>query len=89
MQLFRVRPGDDLLIDTDESEDNGAWDIDIEGVAHRRVATTFACRRESSPRPVTGTSAVVACARQGSRFVSQRPSRPELRRQERRSSVPS
>ena len=33
VQLFRVQPGADLLIDTDESEDNGAWDIDIEGGA--------------------------------------------------------
>ena len=35
VRLFFVRPGAavDPLIDTDRSEDNGAWDIDIEGGA--------------------------------------------------------
>ena len=31
VRLFRARPGDDRLIDTDSSEDNGSWSIDVEG----------------------------------------------------------
>ena len=31
VRLFRVRPGADQLIDTDKSEDNGTWSIDVEG----------------------------------------------------------
>ena len=31
VRLFRARPGADQLIDTDSSEDNGSWSIDVEG----------------------------------------------------------
>lgn len=31
VRVFRVRRGDDQLIDTDNSEDNGTWLIDVEG----------------------------------------------------------
>jgi hypothetical protein len=31
VRLFRARAGDDQLIDTDSSEDNGSWSIDVEG----------------------------------------------------------
>ena len=31
VSLFRVLRGDDQRIDGDESEDNGTWDIDVEG----------------------------------------------------------
>ncbi len=31
IRLFRVRDGNDQRIDTDESEDDGRWDIDVEG----------------------------------------------------------
>lgn len=31
VRLFQVRPGADRRIDSDESEDDGRWDIDVEG----------------------------------------------------------
>lgn len=31
VNLFRARAGDDQLIDSDSSEDNGSWSIDVEG----------------------------------------------------------
>jgi hypothetical protein len=31
IRLFRQQAGPDLFIDRDESEDNGRWDIDVEG----------------------------------------------------------
>ena len=33
VRLMRAQPGDDLVIDTDRSEDNGSWSIDVEGGA--------------------------------------------------------
>jgi hypothetical protein len=33
VRLFRVAPGADPVLDTDRSEDNGSWDIDVEGGA--------------------------------------------------------
>ena len=31
VRLYRVRPARDQLIDTDKSENNGSWSIDVEG----------------------------------------------------------
>jgi hypothetical protein len=58
IQLFRARAGDDQLIDIDDSEDNGAWDIDVEGGAApgnyyvRALRSTTGgdvCRADRSP----------------------------------------
>ena len=64
IRLFRVIPGPDQLIDTDDSEDNGAWDIDVEGDpvpgdyyvrATRATRGVDVCRTDLSPViPVAG-----------------------------------
>jgi hypothetical protein len=49
VRLFFVQPGADARIDSDRSEDNGAWDIDVEGGAapgryYARVTANANCQ---------------------------------------------
>ena len=53
VRLFRRQEGPDLFIDSDKSEDNGRWSIDIEGSAppgdyYVRVTATANCARDRS-----------------------------------------
>ena len=64
VRLFRVAPGPDSLIDTDRSEDNGSWSIDVEGdpipgnyyvkVPARNVGADLCLRGRSATIPVAG-----------------------------------
>lgn len=63
VRLFRVRRGDDQLIDTDVSEDNGSWDIDVEGdPAPGRYYARISARRLGADTCRGARSAIIAVA---------------------------
>jgi hypothetical protein len=64
VRLFRVLPARDQLIDTDKSEDNGSWLIDVEGdpvpgdyyvrVTRRVIGANVCAAAMSATIPVAG-----------------------------------